>query len=88
VRLDASAHCCGLTRSRSGKKRKRSDVFRADDREVAAIQCGDDLKAESLGEGHDGGVDGPKRQIVIARNELRDPHPITGQDGRGGEVPG
>jgi hypothetical protein len=59
---------------------------RADDGEVAAIQCGDDLDSESFGERHDGGVHRPKRQIVVARYELRDPHPITWQHRRGGEV--
>jgi hypothetical protein len=63
-------------------------VFRADDREVAAIQCGDDLDAEPFGERDDGGVDGPKGQIVIARYEFRDPHPIPWQNRRGGEVSG
>ena len=66
---------------RSGKKRKRSYVFRADDREVAAIQRGDDLEAEPLGERHDGCVDSPKGQIVIAGYELRDTHPIPGRTG-------
>ena len=63
-------------------------MLRADHREVAAIQRGDHLEAESFGERDDGGVDGPKGQIVVARDELRDPHPIAGQDGRGGEVSG
>ena len=73
---------------RSGKKRKGSNVLGTDDREVVAIQCGDDLDAESFGERDDGGVDGPKRQIVVARYELRDPHPIAWQNRRGGEVSG
>ncbi len=72
----------------SGKKYKRSDVLRADDREVAAIQRGDDLETKSFGKGHDGCVDGSKWQIVIAGYELRDPHPIAWQNRRGGEVSG
>jgi hypothetical protein len=55
---------------------------------VAAIQSGDDFEAESFGERYDGGVDGPKGQIVIAAYELGDPHPIPWQNRRGGEVSG
>jgi hypothetical protein len=86
----ATPSFCGETRRRSpsGKKRKRSDVLRADDGEVAAIQCGDYLGAESFGERHDGCIHRPERQIVVARYELRDPHPIAWQDGRGSEVSG
>lgn len=61
-------------------------MFRADDREVPAIERGDDLEAESFGERYDGGVDGPKGKIVIAGYELRDAHPIPWQNGRGSEV--
>lgn len=63
-------------------------MFRSDNREVAAIQRGDDLDTQPFGECHDGGVDGSKGQIVIAGHELRDPHPIAWKNRRSREVSG
>jgi hypothetical protein len=61
-------------------------MFGTDNREVPVIQRRDDFNAESFGKRHDGGIDGPKREIVIAGYELRDAHPIAWQNRRGGEV--
>jgi len=63
-------------------------MFRSDNREVTAIQSGDDLDPESFGKCYDGCVNRPERQIVIAGDELRDPHPIARENRRSREISG
>jgi hypothetical protein len=55
-------------------------MFGTNDGEVPPIQRGDGMDPKPLSEGHDGGIDGPKRKVVISAYEFRNPHPIAGND--------
>jgi hypothetical protein len=63
-------------------------MVRANDGEVASIQCGDCTDFQSLGEGHDRCVDSAERKVVVSPHELRDSYPVGGKHRHRQEISG
>lgn len=69
----------------SGQEGERVNVGGAYHGEVASVDCGDLLDAETFGGAHHRGVDGTQRQIPVARDQLGDAQPVRCSDGLDGE---
>jgi len=73
---------------RSRKKLKGRNMFGANDREVAPIQCRDSTHTKSLGECHYRCINGPQWKVVISADELCDAYPIACENRLGEQVSG